>query len=107
MDKTNLKSLIKVSEDLMFIADKLKEVAETLDAIVGSEEKIARDEAKKKPATKVKTVKEKATPKAKTAKKPKKVEITKEEKKTAPVVKKDTVTEKPAPKKRGRPAKVK
>lgn len=48
MDKTNLKSIIAVNEDLMLIADKLKEVAETLDAIVGSEEKLAREEAKKK-----------------------------------------------------------
>lgn len=84
MDKTNLKSLKAVSEDLMFIADKLKEVAETLDAILASEELAARKEVEKKAKPKSKKLEEKPT---KTVKK--------------------TVVEEAPKKKRGRPAKAK
>lgn len=95
MDKTNLKSLKAVSEDLMFIADKLKEVAETLDAILASEELLARKEAEKKPVPK--------------SKKELKVDTkpSKAVKKTTLKAAKTAVVEDQPKKKRGRPAKAK
>ena len=58
MDKTNLKSLKDVDLDLLDLAGKLLEVAETLDAIVASELKSAKEEPKKKTGPKQKIVKE-------------------------------------------------
>lgn len=52
MDKTNLKSLKDVGLDLLDLSTKLVEVAETLDAIVASEVKAAKEEAKKPKAKK-------------------------------------------------------
>ncbi len=82
MDKTNLKSLKDVGLDLLDLSTKLVEVAETLDAIVASEMKAAKEEVKK-PVAKAKKVVEKKTPTKK------------------------VVTEEKPKAKRGRPAKAK